>query len=126
MVVRVVITAYPTTGGTRGGTEVAVNEAVAVRQEVQQPGIAPQSAKTTGRKRLSYDRLSDTLFLEFYDKPRPAISVPAEDGDRDYFYFRLDPKTDETVGVQIEAFLAYAVGHDPHPWGGSSTRRSKV
>lgn len=93
----------------------AVNDAVAVRHDVD-PWIAPRSAKPTGRKRLSYDRWSDTLFLEFYDEPRRAISVPAEDGDRDHFYLRLDPKTDEIVGVQIEAFLGYAVGHDPPLW----------
>lgn len=92
-----------------------MNGAVDIRRDVQ-PWIAPQSAQTTERKHLSYDRLSDTLFLEFYDEPRPAISVPTADGDRDYFYLRLDPKTGEILGVQLEAFLGYAVGHDPHLW----------
>lgn len=63
--------------------------------------------------RFSYDRPTDTLFVDFYGRARPASSEPLDVGDRDYLFVRVDPLTQEVVGLQIEEFLAYAV--DRHP-----------
>lgn len=66
-----------------------------------------------GQTRFTYDRESDTLFVDFYGEPRPASSEPVDIGDRDYLYFGVDPLTDEVVGVQVETFLSYAVERHP-------------
>jgi hypothetical protein len=63
--------------------------------------------------RLTYDRPSDTLFVDFYGEARPAASVPLDRGNRDYLYARVDPVTDAVVGLQIERFLSYAIRHHP-------------
>lgn len=75
-------------------------------------------ADLPGNQIVTYDRWSDTLFVEFYGEGRPAVSVPTALGDRDFFYLRVDPETEEIVGVQIEAFLGYAVRFDPTLWKG--------
>ncbi len=62
---------------------------------------------------FTYDGPSDTLFMDFYGESRPAVRVPVHDGDRDYLYLRVDPDTEQVVGVQLEAFLGYAI--DLHP-----------
>ena len=67
-----------------------------------------------GQVRFTYDRPSDTLYVDFYGKARPASSEPLDVGDRDYLFVRVDPQTDEVVGVQIESFLAYAVKQHPY------------
>jgi hypothetical protein len=59
--------------------------------------------------RLTYDRPTDTLFVDFYGEARPAASVPLDRGDRDYIYLRVDPDTDAVVGLQIKHFLSYAI-----------------
>lgn len=74
--------------------------------------------RLTGSELITYDRLSDTLFVDFYGEGRPAISVPTPDGDRDFLYLRVDPETSEVVGLQIEAYLGYAVRTDPSFWHG--------
>ena len=63
--------------------------------------------------RLTYDRPSDTLFVDFYGEARPAANVPLDRGDRDYVFARVDPETDAVVGLQIEHFLSYAVEQHP-------------
>lgn len=63
--------------------------------------------------RFSYDRPTDTLFVDFYGRARPASSEPLDNGDRDYLFLRVDPVSQEVVGLQIEEFLAYAVGRHP-------------
>jgi hypothetical protein len=63
--------------------------------------------------RLTYDRPSDTLFVDFYGEARPAASVPLDRGNRDYLYARVDPVTDAVVGLQIERFLSYAIRQHP-------------
>jgi len=65
------------------------------------------------RIRFTYDRPSDTLFVDFFGDARPAASDPLDLGDRDYFYLRVDVATDEVVGLQIEQFLSYAVVQHP-------------
>lgn len=61
----------------------------------------------------SYRRDSDTLLVDLYGRGRPALSVPLDVGERDYLFVRVDVKTDEVVGLQIEDFLAYAVIQHP-------------
>lgn len=51
---------------------------------------------------LEFDRLSDTLYWDFYGKPRPAIAVPVTDN----VLYSVDPETESVVGFQIEGFLA--------------------
>ena len=63
--------------------------------------------------RFVYDRLADTLYVDFDGHARPAVSVPLDQGDRDYLYLRVDPETHRVVGLHIEAFLAYAVAQHP-------------
>lgn len=67
-----------------------------------------------GQVRFVYDRQSDTLFVHFYGEARPASSEPLDNlGDRDYAFLRVDPITDEVVGIQIETFLSYAILQHP-------------
>jgi hypothetical protein len=55
---------------------------------------------------ISYDRASDTLMVHLYGRGRPAVSVPIPGPvERDVVFLRIDPETDELVGVQIEDFL---------------------
>ncbi len=63
--------------------------------------------------RFTYDRPTDTLFVDFYGQAHSAASVPLDRGDRDYLYVRVDPETDAVVGLQIEHFLSYAVAQHP-------------
>ncbi|MCC6313918.1 MAG: hypothetical protein IT337_07875 [Thermomicrobiales bacterium] len=67
-----------------------------------------------GGLRFEYDRPSDTMYVDFYGKALPAVSVPVDRGDRDYLYLRVDPETKRVVGLQIEAFLAYATKQEPY------------
>lgn len=62
---------------------------------------------------LTYDRPSDTLFIDLCGEARPAASVPLDRGDRDYIYARVDPETDAVIGLQIEHFLSYAIEQHP-------------
>jgi hypothetical protein len=71
------------------------------------------SSLSANQVRFTYDRPTDTLFVDFYGDARPAASVPLERGDRDYLFLRVDPETEEVVGLQIEHFLSYAVIQHP-------------
>jgi hypothetical protein len=66
-----------------------------------------------GQVRFTYDGRLDTLFVNFYGKARPAASEPLDVGERDYLFVRVDPLSQEVVGLQIEDFLSYAVGLYP-------------
>lgn len=59
--------------------------------------------------RLDYDRLSDTLYLDFYGEPRAAISYPVTD----HVLYSVDPETEAVVGYQIDGFLAHVVYTTP-------------
>ena len=63
--------------------------------------------------RFVSERATDTMFVDFSVQVRPASSVPLDIGDRGDSFVRVDPKTDEIVGLQIEDFLAYAVEQNP-------------
>jgi len=65
-------------------------------------------AKTTTKEKekkkeikVSYDNQADVLYISF-GKPKAAISVEVDDGD----LVRVDPFTDETVGITIIDFKA--------------------
>ena len=70
---------------------------------------------------LTYDRSTDTLFVDFSGEARPAASIPLDRGDRDYVYLRVDPETDAVVGLQIEHFLSYAIEQHPELGGALDT-----
>lgn len=57
----------------------------------------------------------DTLMVDFTGQNPPAVSVPLDlGGERGYFFLRLDPVTEDVVGLQIEDFLAYAIQRHPY------------
>ncbi len=66
-----------------------------------------------GELRFVYDRLTDTLFADFYASVRPTATEPLDVGDRDYLFVRVDPETSEVVGLQIEDFRSYALAIHP-------------
>lgn len=61
------------------------------------------------RARIVYDRPSDELLVSFDGISRAAASLALDIGDRDFIYARVDPITGETVGFQVDGFLASAV-----------------
>ena len=65
------------------------------------------------RARIVHDRPSDELLVYFGGIPRAAASIALDVGDRDFIYDRVDPATGETVGMEIDGFLAYAVRRYP-------------
>ncbi len=80
---------------------------------VFRPKLPEMDKSLIQQTRFTYDGPSDTLFMDFYGDSRPAVNVAVRDGDRDYLYLRVDPDTEQVVGVQLEAFLGYAI--DLHP-----------
>lgn len=64
--------------------------------------------------RISYDRINDELSVSFGGVAVAAASIPLDIGDRDFIYARVNPTTGETVGLQIDGFLAYAVTQYPN------------
>jgi hypothetical protein len=60
--------------------------------------------------RINFDPESDTLFIFFYGKPEPSISVDVTDT----MYALLAPETDDLIGIQTEAFTKGYVSQ--HPW----------
>lgn len=55
--------------------------------------------KTASDIKVSYDRSSDVLYVSFGDA-RPGIAMELDGGD----FVRVDPYTDEVVGVTILDF----------------------
>jgi hypothetical protein len=90
--------------------------AVTKRSETSQ-SFEPQwpdlTALPEGDVRFTYDRPTDTLFIDFYGEARAAASIPLNHGDRDYLYLRVDPESDAVVGLQIEHVLSYAIARHP-------------
>lgn len=91
----------------------AMNDAAADELDPRRLHIPMPDELPKGGLRFVYDRRADMLLVDFYGHPEPAISVPIDAGDRDFLYLRVDPETRRVVGLQIEAFLAYAVHQDP-------------
>ena len=73
----------------------------------------PDAAAVGRTARFVYDRLADSLYIDFYGPARPAASIAYDQGDHDYLFMRVDPTTEEVVGLIIEHFLAYAVRKTP-------------
>lgn len=81
--------------------------------QASKPARPEPSSWSANQSRFTYDRPTDTLFVDLFADARPAASVPLERGDRDFLFLRVDPETGEIVGFQIEHFLSYAVIHHP-------------
>ena len=60
-----------------------------------------------------YDRPSDDLLLSFDRDRRAAASLALDFGDQDDVYARVDPATGETIGLQIDGFMACALERHP-------------
>lgn len=67
------------------------------------------------RASIVYDRPSDELLIYFDRGERAAASIALDVGnqDQDFVYARVDPVTGDTIGVQIDGFMAYALGRHP-------------
>ena len=87
--------------------------AVGVGARAFEPRLPDLKDLRMDRLRCVYERAIDTMFVDFYGRPRPASSEPLDTGDRDYIFVRIDPKPEEVVGLQIEDFLSYAVVRNP-------------
>jgi uncharacterized protein YuzE len=61
--------------------------------------------------RVEYDRRSDTLWVSLAGDPRPAYNLYVDDDTM----FRIDPDTDEVVGLEIEHFLHRTLSLLPEP-----------
>ena len=77
------------------------------------PKWPARSSLPAQQVRFTYDRPTDTLFVDFYGEARPAASIPLDRGDRDYLFLRIEPTSQAVVGLQIEHFLSYAVARHP-------------
>ena len=63
---------------------------------------------------FTYWKDADTLYVDFYGKAFPAVSVPVVfDGDPDGIYLRVDFDNDDVYGLQIDAFLIYTAKRHP-------------
>lgn len=58
---------------------------------------------------VDYHAEQDTLFVHFSGSSTPAISTYIDDDT----IYRLDPVTEEVVGLEIEDFLARLLGQAP-------------
>jgi len=58
---------------------------------------------------VRYHRYTDELYVHFFGHALPAISVDVNE----YLYLRVNPETQQVVGLQFEAFLARAVRSEP-------------
>ena len=62
---------------------------------------------------VTYDRLSDTLFVDFFGRVCPSAVFFLDDGDLDDVALLGDVETGRIVGIHIEALLAHAVERHP-------------
>ena len=96
---------------------------MAVNEEplrIFRPKWPSRRAIDPGRVAFTYDRLSDTLFVDLFGRAMPAVSVPAElDQDDVDVYLRVDAATEEVIGLQIEGVSA---GGARLPWIGQALR----
>lgn len=58
---------------------------------------------------LSYNDAADTLYVHFFERGQPAVSVDVNE----FLYLRVDEITHRVVGLQIEGYLAYVVRKHP-------------
>ncbi|MBA3642876.1 MAG: hypothetical protein H0W59_02265 [Chloroflexia bacterium] len=77
------------------------------------PALPDPASIDWTRARVVYDRVSDELSISFDGVVRAAASIALDIGDHDYIYARVNPTTGETVGLQIDGFLSYAIRQHP-------------
>ena len=58
---------------------------------------------------ISYNDAADTLYVHFFTRGEPAVSVDVNE----FLYLRVDEITHRVVGLQIEGFLGYVVRKHP-------------
>jgi hypothetical protein len=58
---------------------------------------------------LSYNDAADTLYIHFFQRGQPAVSVDVNE----FLYLRVDEITHRVVGLQIEGYLIYVVHKHP-------------
>ncbi len=51
---------------------------------------------------VDYDATEDTLFVNLFGAPRPAVSIYVDDDT----IYRVDPVSADVVGIEVENFLA--------------------
>lgn len=69
------------------------------------PTMPELKALDVARMRFEYDRLSDTLYWDFYGDPRDAVSFPLTD----HLLYSVDAETWTVTGYQFDAFLARVI-----------------
>ncbi len=67
----------------------------------------------SGGFRAVYDAVGDTLYVHFFGRALPAVTVPIDHGDRGYFSLRIDSDQRRVVGLQIDDFLAVVARAEP-------------
>jgi hypothetical protein len=58
---------------------------------------------------LSYNDAADTLYVSFFQRGQPAVSLDVNE----FLYLRVDEITHRVVGLQIEGYLTYVVRKHP-------------
>ena len=72
--------------------------------------IWPSPGEIDGSRLLfGYNDAADTLYVHFFDRSRPAVSVDINE----FVYLLVDAIEYRVVGLQIEGFLSYAVRKHP-------------
>ena len=66
------------------------------------------------RVALTYREDVDTLYVDFFGRALPAVSVPVDFGDIAHgIYLRVDAVTEDVSGLQMEGFLTETAKHYP-------------
>jgi hypothetical protein len=61
------------------------------------------------RLAFGYNDAADTLYVFFYERGQPAVSVDVDE----FLYLLVDRRSQRVVGLQIEGYLAFAVREHP-------------
>jgi hypothetical protein len=62
---------------------------------------------------LAYDGALDTVFLDFFGRPLPAVNVPLDSGEVGYVDALVGIESNIVVGIEIAAYQSQAVVHHP-------------
>lgn len=72
--------------------------------------VWPSAGDIDGSRLLfGYNDVADTLYVHFFDRQQPTVSVDVDD----YLYLLVDRSGHRVVGLQIEGFLAHAIHEHP-------------
>jgi len=63
----------------------------------------------SGQLRVSFDGLSDTLYIDLHERANQTTNVYVSDG----WMYRVDRESDEVRGLQIDNVLAHAINVYP-------------